>query len=376
MKILHITDDNIFFDNAIEQFEYCYPNQNHTIVWSENQKLSKIKQSKNIKIKKNNDFTEIDKISKYDVLVMHSLNIQNSKFVNKITDSSVKTIWLLHGYEVYGLDDFKPNEIYDTLTLNAFNLKRNFSNNIKNIIRPIAETVLKTQSKTIKEAIAKADYMGVLYKEEYDFLKHKFNYKAKWLPFTFYPLEKIIPNKTEITNTGNNIFIGNSASLTSNHLDIFEKLKLIGLLDNQKIICPLSYGNKEYANKLIKIGVSYFPEKFEPLTEFLKIDEYNEIIFDCSVTIMNHHVQQGVGNLLAMIYSGSKVFLSEKNSLFHYLKRIGVFIFSIEDDLTNLNDLLPLNVKMQQENKNIIKSEFNQEKLFSELNTNLIKLSK
>jgi dTDP-N-acetylfucosamine:lipid II N-acetylfucosaminyltransferase len=69
------------------------------------------------------------------------------------------------------------------------------------------------------------------------------------------------------------------------------------------------------------------------LDTFLPLTEYNKIIRSCGIVIMNHHRQQAVGNILASILLGSKVYLSEKNTILQYLRGIGIFVFSIERDL-------------------------------------------
>ena len=52
---------------------------------------------------------------------------------------------------------------------------------------------------------------------------------------------------------------------------------------------------------------------------------------------MNHYRQQAVGNILAMLWMGAKVFLDERNSFYHYLKRIEIHVFSISEDLVPEN---------------------------------------
>lgn len=377
MKILHLSTDNIFLDNALEQFEFCYPNSNQVIIWSENSILKKIKTKWDLKIVDSlNVLIELVDVNVFDLIVLHSLNVQNANFINNIKfGANQKVIWMLHGYEVYTLSKFNSNDIYSDKTKIHFIPKHSAKKLLKEFGRPIFEKILKTDNKSIIQAARKVNYLGILYIEEYKQIRDKLGLKAEWFQFTYYPLEKIVPEKSTVPlDEKNNILVGNSANESNNHIDVFDKLKKIGLLEKQNIICPLSYGNKCYADALIVYGKECFDKNFSPLVKFMPIEDYNKITASCSLSIMNHYRQQAAGTVLAMVYSGSKVFLSTKNTLFHYLIRIGVTVFSIEEDLKTKADLFPLNKTQQDKNRDIIYYEINQNDLLIRLKQNLINL--
>jgi hypothetical protein len=355
MKIAHFTDDNIFLDNAYAQFEACFPNQNHLFVLSNENKLKKIKKTQNITITKS--YSKLN-IHDYDYLVFHSLGLENAKFLNKCKINSQKVLWLLHGYEVYSLNDFNTESIYDQITLNHFNLKATLKKKIKNKIRPIANLLINTDTKEIKNAMKKIDFLGVPYIEEFDFLSEKFHLKAKWLEFSYYPLDSII-QKNFKTITGTNILVGNSATPSSNHLDVFEKLKVIKLGESQKIICPLSYGDEHYAKEIIRIGKKMFGNHFFPLTDFMPLNDYIELISTCSITIMNHRRQQGFGTILSMIYRGSHVFLNDNSTIYHFCKNNNIIISNIN----RIENISFLNQNQIFNNRSTIENLFNKEKL-------------
>jgi hypothetical protein len=107
--------------------------------------------------------------------------------------------------------------------------------------------------------------------------------------------------------------------------------------------------------------------------DFMPLHDYNNYLEQCGIVIMNHYRQQAVGNVLTMLWMGAKVYLDERNSLYHYLKRIGVYVFSIQKDLHEDNpDLfLLLNVEERNENRNILKAEIGQDHLLKELRRQL-----
>ena len=89
---------------------------------------------------------------------------------------------------------------------------------------------------------------------------------------------------------------------------------------------------------------------------------------------MNHYSQQALGNLLWMLWMGSKVFLDQRISLYaeltyHNLNRIGVIAFLIQKDLTKNNSKVftLLNKDDQEINWKILQQEVGQEQLFMQL---------
>ena len=125
--------------------------------------------------------------------------------------------------------------------------------------------------------------------------------------------------------------------MSNNHLEVFEILSKIDL-NGRKIILPLSYGDNKYRDEILKLGNVAFPRNLQPLTKFYPINEYNDIIKTCSVFIMNSYRQQGIGNIFAMLWMGAKVYLDERNTTYHYLKRINCSVFSVNKDLNPLNN--------------------------------------
>jgi hypothetical protein len=176
--------------------------------------------------------------------------------------------------------------------------------------------------------------MGILYKEEFDFFKQSNVFKptTTFIPFTYYPIEFIFKNES-IKIQGNDILLGNSASYTNNHIEAIDILSKLNL-GNRQVNIPLSYGNTSYANSIIQYAKNVLPNNNKPLTDFLHLQEYNVLLSNCGIVIMNHYRQQAVGNVLAALYLGAKVFLNN-TTFYQYLKRIGCVIFLIDDYLIN-----------------------------------------
>lgn len=115
------------------------------------------------------------------------------------------------------------------------------------------------------------------------------------------------------------IQVGNSADSANNHLDALNKLKHF---KNQDILIyvPLSYGDKTYAEFIIKEGEKIFGEKFIPLTEFLPPHKYTTYLNNIDVAIFNNNRQQALGNIYALLYLKRKVFIRSDTSMWAHFK--------------------------------------------------------
>jgi hypothetical protein len=79
---------------------------------------------------------------------------------------------------------------------------------------------------------------------------------------------------------------------------------------------------------------------------------------------MNHYRQQAVGNISALIQSGVKVYLSERNPFLKTCKRIGVKVFLIEDLEKDYSSFYQPLTKLEKESNYLhYEKEFNQDNI-------------
>jgi hypothetical protein len=135
------------------------------------------------------------------------------------------------------------------------------------------------------------------------------------------------------TMAGPDILIGNSATATNNHIELFD---LLGTLDlgDRRLIAPLSYGDQDYADEIERIGRQRFGERFVPLRQYMSLEEYHETIRTCGTLVMNHVRQQAGSTIAAALYKGARVFLRDENPLGAFYRRLGLRLYSIQDDLS------------------------------------------
>lgn len=381
-KIIHIASDEKFINSAYWQFNEVYPQQNifYLLVDNIDDELKHVQLNEDFiliekDLKKLRALT--NKFANNEIIIFHGLDYFRSFLMNNI-QVDCKIIWILWGKEVYiNPRIIAEKELYGKLTYSSFianSVKKKLLIVFKNSFRQFYYQIKdKTDGPhlSIYKAIKKADYCGILYKEEFDFVKERIHTKVQYVSFSYYPIELMVKDKNTRVKS-NNILLGNSATETNNHLEAFHLLKKLPLRE-QKIIVPLSYGNHEYGDAIAKKGKEILPNNFEPLVDFMPLHEYNEFVENCGIVIMNHYRQQAVGNVLTMLWMGAKVYLDERNTLYSYLKRIGVYIYSIQQDLQidNPEVFTLLERGFQDANREILKKEISQKVLLNKLQKQL-----
>ncbi len=376
--IVHIAVDEKFTDPAYDIYEKAFPGMNLFLILQREGEdikyLNKIYKYNFLTL--NTDYVYIVEKICHDakIIIFHGMNHFQAMLAKKLSKQSKKFVWIPFGVEVYNNNLIIKNESIGPKTY--INYVFSYKRLIKNFFRPAYYFLLKRENnpnRAIKESFIKMDFIAIQYEEEFNFYVKLgiISQTLEQIRFTYYPLDMVL-NKNDPFVNGNNILLGNSASYTNNHLEIFEILEKFDLI-NYKIIAPLSYGNLEYAKKIIDLGKEKFCDRFYPLTQFIPLQEYQKVLQGCSIVIMNHHRQQAIGNVMNAVYIGAKVFLSEKNTLFHYLKRIGCHIFSVEHDLIveNKEVFNLLTFQQMSDNRAIVSSELSLDNLVTELRDKL-----
>jgi hypothetical protein len=165
---------------------------------------------------------------------------------------------------------------------------------------------------------------------EYQLLRKYYSkyFKAKEFYYAYPSTDDSNINKILSPNTlGMNILLGNSSSLTNNHLDILESIKNY-LDDVSEVIMPLNYGRTDYAQILINKVKNN--NKIRPLIHFLEKEKYDELMRSCSFLILGVMRQQAVGNIVLAVKNGMKIFLYEDSLMYKYMKQCGYIVYSIE----------------------------------------------
>jgi hypothetical protein len=345
-QILHITNDEKFINGAYYLFEQAFPGKNTYVIMKPPadppiRYLGKpLVENARFEIRSKNSGAQLAEMSSdYAVTVLHGMNKFNTAVFSESAHKD-RFMGIVHGAEIYNsgllqneLMGQKTHLLYQNTTQRYTIYER-----LKDLYR-----FFKYKN---HESLHKVDLIKILYQMKVfgslpdmrysEYIDRKlYNPYVQKVPFTYYPIEYIVKNES-LRASGSDILLGNSASATNNHLEAFDLLSGFNL-GNSKIVTPLSYGCPRYARAIISEGNKQFGNRFTPLASFLPIEEYNKIISNCGIVIMNHYRPQAVGNIIAALYMGCKVFLNDTN-IYQYFNSLGCHIYSIERDLTSAKD--------------------------------------
>lgn len=175
----------------------------------------------------------------------------------------------------------------------------------------------------------------------------------------------ILDNLCKVPQKKNNVIniqIGNSATETNNHLETLKILKKFKD-KNIKIYLPMSYGDMEYAKKVIEYGEDLFGDKLVAIKEFMSFEKYCLFIQEMDIAIFNMIRQQALGNIYILMQIGSKVFLNSEGLLWDY------FVKDLKCEVSKVNEIsrssfeefIEFSEREKQNNRDLIHKNFSKE---------------
>lgn len=263
-------------------------------------------------------------------IIFHYMTSVCARSIRRVP-KNVVVMWSGWGRDYYDLNISSPYEIYESKTRHL--LQKNYKyyklSAVKAALKGIYRQVL------MSHGLSRVDIFSSPIPSDFQVAKNNiiFPFNPIYSQINYGDAETTFQSVDHCIDKYN-IIVGNSATPENNHIEIFDILKDANISD-RSIIVPLSYGDQRYREMVIKIGESYFGNKFVPLTSFLPIAEYKKIISSCCAMILNQRRQQALGNIGAMLYSGGAVYLNEKSPVVPFLKNLGVN-FRVTNDIIKL----------------------------------------
>jgi hypothetical protein len=197
---------------------------------------------------------------------------------------------------------------------------------------------------------------------DYELAKKWYGAKGVWHECFMYPSNLYHESPVLVMpHEGINILLGNSADPSNNHIDALDKLRPYAA-DNINIFCPLSYGDAEYAKQVADYGKSIFSDKFNPLLEFMRFDEYKKLLAKIDIAFFNHKRQQAMGNIITLLGLGKKIYLRTETTSWKFFDDLSVYVY----DSKNFNTEL-MTSESQSNNIKIIKNYFSRDELLISL---------
>lgn len=361
--ILHLVHDDKVVPRMISLFEKYNPDKNVFICVTR-------KKKKELKFLHNNEniimaYSEGEKDVPWhdiDKVIIHYYDFHKHIYLFRLSFiyglKNFLSIWFMWGGDIYNYLERKGFVLYST------NNSYNYIRNVK-----ISSLTFKNKCRTLfNRALDYLTYILALY-----FFKYKVDYIAAFdeefrifqdfipfskcrgtLKFTYYSIEETLADLYDAQSSGKAILIGNSASETNNHEYVYDYLKKLDLGDSDLFI-PLNYGgSKEYIDKVVD-KYKMIPNA-TCILDFLPLNEYNELMVNCSTFLFANFRQEAWGNILIALYLGGKVYLSRRSPLKTVCENLGFKIFVIEDIERTFH--IPLSVEDKVRNRMIAKDNY------------------
>lgn len=326
--ILHLLTDEQFTDYAIAQFSAPEFESDFVLLPSNHENWTVKLMNKCTIVQRNSPEFDalLNRLDQYSGIVMHGMFWAGwQRPILERVSKSVKVAWYFWGGDIYCREDLSGH-FYAPIT--KFMVKLHDRKKEVNQRSNTWELPL--------DLYKRVDYCLTSEYEEYEFVKQYTGASFKHLWYTCYSLEDTIGGLMSERCKGSNIWIGNSAAVANNHLDVLwliMKKQARLKLESRDVIMPLSYGSPWVRNMVLKVGKFLFGRHMRPLEKYIPRDEYNRLMLSCSTMIIGYWEPAAQGNIITALWLGMRVYLSEKSMTYAFFKRIGAKVFSIEKDL-------------------------------------------
>lgn len=336
MKILHCLYDDKFTDGTIRTYNCDCRHTNKYIVIDDDSKITSFQYIKSPDVNCLSSAQFLKVAQDYDVVVLHSLLCLPLDCIRRIP-STCKVIWYAWGFDFYcGGNPIVKINLYQPYTKKFFF----FDNVVNRFRRVLLYPRVLLERLSIRRALCRIDYFSGVFPYEYELLRQSRPYiHAKQLDFYYGDVDFFVKDEVDynVDRERNNIILGNSGDPSNNHLDALLKLKKVGIPKESKIIIPLNYGsNPKYKNWITKKATALFPNNVYILDHFLPLNDYLQLVSKCKAAIFNHERQQASDNILMQLLYGAKVYMSETSQAYHYLKKVGFKVFSLQKDIDSI----------------------------------------
>jgi dTDP-N-acetylfucosamine:lipid II N-acetylfucosaminyltransferase len=248
-------------------------------------------------------------------------------------DPRILHCWCFYGAEIYQQTNLFRNDIYGPATRRLlwslpeikfrYDLRKYYFMLFKRKQPPIT---------SLRKAIPRIH--RILWYVEEEIVKINTRIQLPpWQFFQFFSFADIVPPGTQPTNKeSGKILIGNSATIENNHVDVLETL-ISHQNDQSTFSLPMTYGLFPRYKQIVK---ARFQKKLGTrvyfLEEHMKLEAYYHFLQQHPTAIFLHYRQQGLGNILYLLYTGTKVYLSRHNVIYQWLTRNQIKVYIFEDE--------------------------------------------
>lgn len=321
-RIAHVFPDSPFLPFTLDVFESVAPGANTFLVYNSRGDLDRHRRA-------GTESTAIEAIgmgdagvariaevvAESDVLIAHSMTAIAARAVIAAPERVLR-VWSGWGGDYYGSNTSRMAGLLGPESAKYF---RSTVSAVGTFMQPYRRF---RASGVLRRAAAASDVFSAPIPEDLDVLTHRFpGFRGDYAQLNYASVEDTFAVGAHDI-TGDDILVGNSATMTNNHFEVLETLAAADV-DGRRVIVPLSYGDSAYADEVVRRGTRLLGSDFVPLRDFMPLDEYQAILAACSVSIMGHKRQQGVGNAASALWAGAHLFLDPVNPISRFLAARG-----------------------------------------------------
>lgn len=303
-----------------------------------------------------------------DLVVLYELDSVKSYIALKIPES-ITIAWRFFGAELY---DKKIVNYLSDKSLQYFNLKQ--EKLLK--IFSIKAVVNKLKSVLYSISFPPGDFAAAMERVDLFLCRSKYEYDHLLKYWKNLPLFVQIPlnfkgSGRDFKRKRNLVIIGNNRSIYNNHIDVIELIENTHYSNQVEFIIPFSYGIGNYYTNEVKRLVSISKKRIELLENFMAYEAYFNLVAEARAAIINSYRQMAMSNIFEFLNSGVKIYLSNQNVIYHWLKDLGLKIFTLEDFAADLeSDNLELSTEDKEGNINTliaISARFSEQQFVTEI---------
>ncbi|WP_439591555.1 TDP-N-acetylfucosamine:lipid II N-acetylfucosaminyltransferase [Microbacterium sp.] len=328
MRIAHVIPDSPFLPFVTDVFESAAAGRNVFVVYAAKGDLSRhgIPSSVPLELVTVDDegsARAAEVVANSDIAVLHSVGVFAAKAL-LAAPAGTLTVWSGWGGDYYGSRWSAMAGLLDPLT-------RAYDRSRLSLAGKAHQLYRRARSAPILRAAAeRADVFSAPIPDDFDVFRSRFaGFRGRYAQLNYASVEDTYAASGPV-GSGDDILVGNSATMPNNHLDVFDVLARVHV-PGRRIVTPLSYGDRLYADAVTARGHALFGADFVPFREFMPLHDYQAVIADCSTVVMGHRRQQAIGNVASALWSGSHVVLHDASPLFAFLRRQGAVVSGLSE---------------------------------------------
>ncbi len=357
MRILHFAPDDKFLPFVQRSFEEVFPGASeYRVLGDANKPLQFLMSGSNVRVVETSYWSSHDvrlDMENCDCLLVHFMTADFSKALRQVPND-VLVGWIGWGGDYYHLfEPFLGNLHLPETSALMKRLSAGVNQKSGRIWRFLirsskepallvnkARSLLNTQQVrdlNIDAIVPRLDFVWVNPEEVGMFERALPKFRKRYHRICYYSSEDIFRAGARRMH-GPDILVGNSATPSNNHIELFETLNGLDI-DGRRLVVPLNYGIPAYGEKIAQIGRAKFGSCFFALRDFMPLDEYSELLGGCGTIMMNHVRQQAGTTIATGLYKGAKIYLRNENIVGPFYRKMGMRLWSIQDDLNAESDI-------------------------------------